>query len=140
MVKYLALAGLSLLPTSPALEQLESEPQCPHGLLCSAWSHHTSCHQCGHCPMAHIMTKLPVTSRSQVQLRININSQSQGLIGKRGANRRREGISLCLMLLICMQCCSHHWSLPLSRADITLGGGSLVTCEATERSSHCDLY
>ena len=71
--------------------------------------------------MAHIMTKLPVTSRSQVQLRINNNSQSQGLIGRREANGRREGISLCLMLLICMQCCSHHWSLPLSQADITLG-------------------
>ena len=34
MVKYLALAGLSLLPTSPALEQFESEPQRPHGVLC----------------------------------------------------------------------------------------------------------
>ena len=34
MVKYLALAGLSLLPTSPALEQFESEPRRPHGVLC----------------------------------------------------------------------------------------------------------
>ena len=25
-----------------------------------------------------------------------------------------------------MQCCCHHWSLPLSRADISMGG-SLVT-------------
>ena len=68
MVKYLALAGLSLLPTSPALEQLDSEPLlCPHGSLSSAWSHHTWCHQCDQCPMAHIMTRLPVTSKSQVQ-------------------------------------------------------------------------
>ena len=136
MVKYLALAGLSLLPTSPSLEQLESERSVPTvcyaplGLIMSPaddiWWPVPSVP----CVAPYHDQAPPVTIRSQVQLWINNNSQSQSLNGSREASRSGAGISLCLMSLICMQCCCHHWSLPLSRADITMGGGlvtSLVT-------------
>ena len=119
MVKYLALAGLSLLPTSPALEQFESEPQRPHGVLCSMFYSPLV-------PHVTMMTSSPCDHQKSSPAWINNNSQSQSLNGNRKASRRWEGISLCLMSLICMQCCCHHWSLPLSRADISMGG-SLVT-------------
>ena len=110
-------------PASPRCSMFYS-PLCPHV---------TS----GQCP---IWWPAPhVTTRSQVQLGINNNSQSQSWNESREASRGREGISLCLMSLICMQCCCHHWSLPLSRADISMGGSSLVTgSHAHTRMWRCD--
>ena len=131
MVKYLALAGLSLLPTSPSWNSWNQSAVSPRSAMLRLAS---SCHQWPvpsvPCVAPYHDQAPPVTIRSQVQLWINNNSQSQSPNGSREASRRRAGISLCLMSLICMQCCCHHWSLPLSRADITMGG-CLVTSLVT---------
>ena len=129
MVKYLALAGLSLLPTSPALEQLEWEPRCPHGLLCSA-PHHVI----RWCLVASVPCVAPYHARvpqcdqrrSQVQIRTANHSAPMTQIDQ------WESTRIWSVWFVCSAAVSiGHYHCPgISRADITLRGHTddALTC------------